>query len=464
MSLPVVAIVGRPNVGKSSLLNCLVGKKISIVDPTPGVTRDRISAPCPLGDETTREDGTIAPPPYAELVDTGGIGIVDSQQLSEHVEDQINFAIRSAAVILFVVDAREGVTSLDQAVAQRLRRQNTPVLLVANKVDEFDLQLETGELHRLGFGEPLRVSANHALGKRDLLTAVATRLGELGLLSTDVPSEPVMKLAIVGKRNAGKSTFINALCGQERVIVSEIPGTTRDSVDVRVELGNRTVVVIDTAGVRKRKSFEGDIEFYSHHRAMRSIRRADVVALMIDASVPVSQVDKDLAGEIADEFKPVVLVVNKWDLATGKTAGDDYVEYFAEVFPELAFAPVSLTTAREGTNVKNTIKLAEQLFHQAQIRVTTAQLNDAIGEIIKLRGPSHKTGTKPPKILYASQISTAPPTIVCFVNDVRSFDMSYQRFLLNQLRLRMPFPEVPIRLFFKQRTRREFVKHDREHE
>jgi len=259
-----------------------------------------------------------------------------------------------------------------------------------------------------------------------------------------------MKLAVVGKRNAGKSAFINALAGEDRVIVSETPGTTRDSVDVTIELDGRTFMLIDTAGFRKPRHVAG-LEFYSHHRAMRAIRRADVVAFMIDASVPVSQVDKDLAGEIARQFKPVALVVNKWDLARGVAVGEDYAEYLGKTFPELSFAPISLTVATEGTNVSDTIRLAEQLFRQADTRVATAGLNRVVQEIVALRGPSHKTGTKPPKILYASQVGTGPPTIVCFVNDVRSFDAGYQRFLLNRLRERLPFAEVPIRLLLRQR-------------
>jgi len=450
MSLPVVAIVGRPNVGKSSLLNCMVGKRISIVDPTPGVTRDRISALCALGADSDMENGSG----YVDLVDTGGIGIVDSDQLSDHVEEQIAFAIEQAVIILFVVDAREGITPLDRVVAQRLRRQNKPVILVANKLDEQSMTAEISELHGLGFGEPLRFSANAGLGRQDLLERVAAELTKAGHVPANEPSEPVMKLAIVGKRNAGKSTLINALAGEPRVIVSEVPGTTRDSVDVRIELDGRTFMVIDTAGVRKRKSFEGDLEYYSYHRAMRSIRRADVVALIIDASVTVSQVDKDLAGLIAKEFKPVVLVVNKWDLASGDVAAEDYQDYFDKVFPELTFAPISLTSAIQGQNVNQTIHLSEQLYKQSRMRLTTADINNAIQEIQRLRGPSHKSGTKPPKILYASQVGTEPPTIVCFVNDIRSFDTGYQRFLLNQLRLRMPFSEVPVRLFFNQRKRR----------
>ena len=227
------------------------------------------------------------------------------------------------------------------------------------------------------------------------------------------------------------------------MIVSETPGTTRDSVDVTIRVGAKTFTVIDTAGVRKQKNFEGDIEYYSHHRAMRSIRRADVVALVIDASTPVSQVDKDLAGEIALEFKPVVLVVNKWDLATGKAEPNDYEEYLEKAFPELTFSPIIFTTATTAHNVPQLVRLAEQLYRQAQRRVPTGRLNAAIEEVLALRGPSHKTGTKPPRILYASQISTAPPTIVCFVNDTRSFDESYQRFLVNQLAPACRWPKCP---------------------
>ena len=436
MSLPTVAIVGRPNVGKSSLLNCLAGRRISIVDPTPGVTRDRISTPVALGEK------------YVELVDTGGLGIVDSDHLGEHVENQIAFAVRQADLVLFVVDAREGVTPLDQLVAQMLRKAGKNVILLANKVDELHLVSEIHEFPSLGFGEPLAVSAIHHQGIAELGERIVQMLGDAAGAR---PPARVMKLAVVGKRNAGKSSFINALAGEERVIVSETPGTTRDSVDVTLELDGKSFTLIDTAGFRKRKSLAGDIEFYSYHRAQRSIRRADVVAMLVDASVKVSQVDKDLAGEVASEFKPVVLVVNKWDLAQGKVAGEDYQEYFDKTFPELSFAPISLTSATQGLNVRQTIHVARQLFEQASTRVTTGQLNAAIEQILQLRGPSHPPGTKPPKIYYASQIATNPPTIVCFVNDVRSFTTNYQRFLLNQLRERTPFVEVPIRLLFRQR-------------
>jgi GTP-binding protein len=440
MGLPVVAIVGRPNVGKSSLLNCLVGRRISIVDPTAGVTRDRVSSPLPVGDG------------YVELVDTGGIGIVDADHLGEQVEQQIDFAFAAAALILFVVDARQGRTALDAAAARRLRKQNKPVLLVANKVDEAAMEAALNEFDSLGFGRALAVSAKHVRGTRDLLDAVAKALGPV--LKGAAPPRTEMKLAVVGKRNAGKSTFINALAGEPRVIVSETPGTTRDSIDVTVELDGRTFTLIDTAGVRKRRSLAGDVEFYSLHRAMRSIRRADVVALMIDASLKISQVDKDLAGDIAEQCKPVMLVVNKWDLAAKHADAEDYQEYLTKVFPELSFAPISLVSSSQNLNVRQTIHLAEELFGQSRTRVPTPRLNKVMEAIVALRGPSHKTGTKPPHLLYAAQIAVAPPTIVCFVNDIRSFDAGYQRFLVNQLRDRLDIAEVPIRLLFRQRRSR----------
>ena len=440
MSLPVVAIVGRPNVGKSSLLNCLAGRRIAIVHAAPGVTRDRISAPCALGAGKT--------PRYVELVDTGGMGLVDADDLAGQVESQIAYAIAAASLILFVVDAREGVTSSDRHVAEQLRRQSKPVLLVANKVDQANLTTEAGELYSLGFDEPLSVSATHSQGIRELLATIDRRLRDLPV---EQAPAAVMKLAVVGKRNTGKSTFINALAGQERVIVSEKPGTTRDSIDVTVKLAGKTFTLIDTAGVRKRKSIAQDVEFYSQHRSLRSIRRADVVAMMIDASVPVSQVDKGLVGAIDEHYKPIVLVVNKWDLAEGKVTGEDYAEYLAKTFPSVSYAPISLTAAKEGGNVEQTIALAEELYRQANTRVGTGELNAALREILEARGPSHKAGTKPPRIYYASQIATAPPTIVCFVNDPRSFDAGYQRFLLNRFRLCLPFAEVPIRLVFRPR-------------
>jgi len=433
MALPVVAIVGRPNVGKSSLLNCLTGKRISIVAPTPGVTRDRVTAPVPVGEG------------YVELVDTGGLGIEDVDKLTEHVETQILYAVAAADMILFVVDALDGVLPLDVQVAERLRRQDRPVHLVANKCDTDRQLAQVGEFAALGFGEAMPVSAMHGRGRVPLLGAIADTLGD----RAESMADAAMKLAIVGKRNAGKSTFINTLAGAQRVIVSETPGTTRDSVDVRFAVGGREFVAIDTAGVRKKSKIRDDVEFYGFHRAQRSIRRADVVALLIDAAEPMGTVDKQLAAYIAEQFRPVVLVVNKWDLAAGRAEREAYEDYISKMLPHVAYAPISFTVATNGTNVMATVRLAMQLFAQADTRVPTGRLNTVVAEIAALRGPSHKKGTKPPKLLYATQVSTHPPTIVCFVNSLPCFTAGYQRFFLNQLRDRLPFPEVPIRLIFR---------------
>jgi len=261
MSLPIVAIVGRPNVGKSSLLNMVVRERISIVDPTPGVTRDRISVVCSEHDC------------YFELVDTGGYGIEDKDDLTEHVEEQIRLAIGLASMVIFVVDTRTGLVPLDQKVAELLRKNNISPLLVANKVDTDKWQPQAAEFLRLGFGDPLCVSAQQGWGRQDLIDAVVEKIGPL---EGESPPQPAMKIAVVGKRNVGKSTFINALAGEGRVIASDVPGTTRDAVDVTFDIGGRTLVAIDTAGVRKKSKLD-DIEFYSYNRATKAILRSDVV-------------------------------------------------------------------------------------------------------------------------------------------------------------------------------------------
>jgi len=293
----------------------------------------------------------------------------------------------------------------------------------------------------------LDISAKHNRNINEVLARLADTLAHL---PPEPLREPVLKLAVVGKRNAGKSTLINALAGEQRVIVSQTPGTTRDSVDVMIDHAGQKLLLIDTAGVKRKKKIASDVEYYSQHRAMRSVRRADVVALMIDASEPVSQIDKNLAGIIADEFKPVVIVVNKWDLARDTNNPEDYADYFAKTFPSLSYAPIVMASATEGLNLRETIGLGEQLFRQAQTRVTTGQLNTVIEAILDKRGPSHRSGTRRPKIYYASQVAVAPPTIVCFVNDVRSFDRSYQRFLVNQFREYLPFEEIPIRVVLRR--------------
>jgi len=435
MALPVVAIVGRPNVGKSSLLNALAGRQISIVEPTAGVTRDRVSAIVDLNEQ------------YFELVDTGGYGIEDHDDLTEHVDGQIRLAIERADIVLFVVDVREGVTALDQKVASLLRKPSLQILLVANKADSPKLDNLTGEFYRLGFGEPVTVSAAHGRNRQELVERI---LVELKDHQTQKPQAEVMKLAVVGRRNVGKSTFINSLAGEERVIVSEVPGTTRDAVDVRFEKDGRSFVAIDTAGVRKKsKMTQNNIEFYSYARATRSVRRADIVLLFIDAAEPVGQVDKKLARLIADEYKPCIIVVNKWDLAKDRASPDDYHEYLDKVMPGLGYAPISFITAHEGKNVPRLIDLSINLFKQVNTTVSTSKLNKALESITAQRVPSARRKVGLPRIYYGTQVATKPPTLLLFVNDPASIDENYRRFLINKLRDILPFSEVPIRLLLR---------------
>jgi len=433
MALPVVAIVGRPNVGKSSLLNALARERISIVDPRAGITRDRVSV---LIEHAER---------YFELIDTGGIGLIDDDHLEDHVEQQIRHAIAAAELIVFLVDVREGVLPLDVTVAERLRRLEKPVVLAANKVDVEALETEAAVFEQLGFGPALPVSANAGRGRVALLEEILARLGSR---ADAQPAVPHMRLAIVGKRNAGKSSFVNALAGEERVIVSETPGTTRDAVDVRFERDGQTFVAIDTAGVRKKRRMQ-DVEFYSYQRALQSIRRADVVLHLIDATVPVSEVDLKLARAVQDELKPAVLGVNKWDLAQDRATAEAYGRYLGEVMPLLDYAPISFITATTGRNVGATVEVALGLFRQAQTRVSTGRLNQALETLQQMRAPTPRRGTRPLKLYYATQAAVAPPTLVFFCNYPELVSENYRRFVENRLRELLPFQEVPMRLLFR---------------
>ncbi len=432
MALPVVAIIGRPNVGKSSLLNALAGEMISIVEPSAGVTRDRISTLIERDDR------------YFELIDTGGYGIVDSDELSGHIEQQIGKAIESAELVLFMVNIRDGLVPLDEKIARLLRKGDLDVIGVANKADTAKMFPAAAEFSRLGFGEFLCISATNNLNKNVLLDEIFDRLK---YLQSTKPPEPVMKIAIVGKRNSGKSTLVNAIVGSERVIVSETPGTTRDAVDVRFEKDGKTIIVIDTAGIRKKSKIADSIEFYSYVRATRSIRRADVVLFLIDAAVPVSQVDKKLAALIAEEHKSCIMVVNKWDLAKDTAVTSDYEEYLTKLLPGLRYAPIAFTTATEAKNVQSVLDLSAEIFKQATTPIATAKLNKAF-EIIKAEkvGAAKRGKGDWPKIYYATQIAVNPITILMFVNRLELFEENYRRFITGRLRGLLPIAEVPIRL------------------
>ncbi|MFW5681795.1 MAG: ribosome biogenesis GTPase Der [Phycisphaeraceae bacterium] len=451
--LPKVVIAGRPNVGKSSLLNALARRKVSIVDATAGVTRDRVATlvelPPPEGIDPACE--------AIELIDTGGYGVVDQQHLEAEVERQIATGLAEADVVLFVVDAQQGITPLDEAVADLLRKSlgDRPVVTIANKVDGESLEAQAYEAMSLGLGEIVLASATTGHNRPELINAVHEaihrsdwrRRAEADRRSEN-DRETGLLIALVGKRNAGKSTLVNALAGQERVIVSEQQGTTRDSVDVRFEMDGRVFTAIDTAGLRRGRSVKQDLEYYAQHRALRSIRRADVCLLLIDAAEPVSAVDKKLGQEILRHHRPTVIVVNKWDLASEQATQEDYAEYLDKELKGFTFAPIVFTSATEKTGLAEAVAVAENLYAQTQHRVGTGELNRFIETVTTERGPVSRHG-KRAKIYYASQVATDPPTIALFVNDPELIDQNYQRFLLNRMRDELPFSEVPIKLFIR---------------
>ena len=421
MSLPIVAIVGRPNVGKSSLFNCLAGRRIAIVDPTAGVTRDRVSTLLQIGER------------FVELIDTGGMGNVDVDNLTQQIEQQIQFAIDQADVLLFVVDGRSGIAPLDQAVAERLRHANKPMICVANKCDAPELDAQTAEFYKFGQGGVLCVSALQNRNRDVLLRQIAALLPEKRD-DEAAPKETAMKLAAVGRRNTGKSTFINCLAESERMIVSEVPGTTRDSVDVHFERDGLTFIAIDTAGVRKKKSVASDIEFYSLARAERSIRRADVVLLFLDAPSKISKVDKQLAEYILEQHKPAIFVINKWDLMKPMPTGK-MVEYLRKTFPSLDYVPMAFITAKANRNVHAVLNLAQNLHKQASARVGTPELNRVLRTAVAATAPPQRQNRRPENLLrHRARPLPTPPTIVLFTNGPELFDNTFQRYLIKTFR------------------------------
>jgi len=443
--LPVVAIVGRPNVGKSSLLNALLGRRYAIVDDMAGVTRDRVSAPVKLGER------------WVELVDTGGIGIVDTQSLEEHVEAQIRQALEIADVLVFVADAREGRTPMDEEVARALRGLDVPVVLAVNKTESREAEATVGEFGQLGF-EPHAVSALEKTGLEDLKGSIVEVLpAEAG--DGDAPEDPVLKVALVGRVNVGKSTFLNRLAGSERTIVSEVPGTTRDSVDVLIEKDGRRMLVTDTAGLKRERQVDGSVEFYAQRRAEHAIRRAEVCLLMLDCTSDITRGDRKIASFTENESKPVVIVANKWDLASGRMDMDQYAAYVAARLAGLHYAPIVFVTARDGRNVLAALETAESLAKQSKRRVGTPEINKALERArTDFRPPVRVRRT--PKIYYGTQTGVNPPTIMLFVNDPRLFRAGCRRFLENRLREVLPFKEIPLRIVYRRR-RSLFARSDR---
>jgi GTPase len=437
--LPLVAIVGRQNVGKSTLLNRLTGRRLAIVEDLPGTTRDRLQA------EAEWEGHRF------NVVDTGGLELLPGATFGAEINQQIKMAIDEADVILFVVDVAEGLMPADAEVAKLLRPAGKPVLLVANKADNQQLRMNVAEFYKLGLDEPFALSAYHGRGISELLDAIMAHLpkGEKAAPSNLPAAGTTPRLAIVGRPNVGKSALLNAMLGEERVIVSAVPGTTRDAIDTQLDFGGRSVILIDTAGIKRRGRQGQGVDKYSVERSMRAIERADVALLVLDASELVTAQDLHIAGYIQDALKGIVIVVNKWDLAVEATT-EDYNRAIRARLKFFGHAPVVYTSATEGTGVAEVLPLALKVYEERLRRIPTAELNSVVQQVISQHTPPHK-GDRMLKFLYVTQAEVNPPTFVFFVNDPTLMHFSYQRFLDNALRRRFGFAGTPFRLIFKSR-------------
>jgi GTPase len=435
LSKPIIAIVGRQNVGKSTLLNRVAGKPIAIVQDFPGTTRDRIFA-----DASWNGTEFI-------LVDTGGLEFKDNSDLAQGVRKQAETAIAEADVILFVADAKEGMTPADVDIANILRRTDKPVLLIVNKVDNDKQLLETAEFHRLGIGEPYPVSAYHGRWISDMLDKMVRLLPAQQVTEETITSG--VKVAIVGRPHVGKSLLLNRLLGKERSIIGSMPGTTRDAIDTQFSFENQNIILIDTAGIRRRGKVEQGIEWYSVLRAMQAIDRSDIALLLIDATEPLAAQDAHIAGYVEKAGKGIVILVNKWDLATekNKTVYDEYISSRLKFAP---WAPIVYISAKTGQGVNKIMPLVVQVNEERSMRIPNKEIDNLIKEAVESHVRPHK-GNKILKIYSASQTGTNPPSFQFMVNDTRLIHFSYERFLENRLREIYSFKGTPIRLGFKTR-------------
>jgi len=438
MAKSTVAIVGRPNVGKSTLFNRLVGGRRAIVEGEPNVTRDRIYGETEwLGKKFN-------------VIDTGGIVMHDNDKIKNQIKYQAELAMEEADLILFVVDSRTGMTGVDEDIAQLLYRTNKEVILVVNKVEDFSNQEEIGwEFYSLGFGDPVLISAEHGKNTGELMEEVTAKLPESEVEDSD---NDQINIAVIGKPNVGKSSLVNHLIGKERVIVSDMPGTTRDAVDTLIEWKDIQFNFIDTAGLRRKSKVKEDVEYYSNLRALRSVDRADAVLMMIDAQEGVTDQDKKIAGYAHDEGKAMVIAINKWDLMEKDSKTMEH--YTDEVYYQLKFlnyVPVTYISALTGERIDELLSLLEFVVDQSNLRVKTGILNEVISEAVQLREPPSRKG-KRLKIYYGSQVGVKPPTFVFFVNDPNLMHFAYQRYLENVLREAFGYVGNPMNFKLKQRN------------
>ena len=440
MSKPLVAIVGRPNVGKSTLFNKLIGRRLSIVEDTPGVTRDRIDADA----EWLTHSFT--------LIDTGGIEPESEDIIAVQMRRQAELAIETADVIIFLVDGREGMTAADEEVAAMLRKSNKPVVLAVNKLDAPKFNDAIYEFYSLGLGDPIIISAGQGLGLGDMLDEVCAHFPE----EVEEEGEHPLNIAVVGKPNVGKSSLVNAILGEERCIVSNIPGTTRDAVDTAFTLDGEPYVLVDTAGIRRKRAVEDEtIERYSVIRSLAAVRRADVVLIVVDAEQGLSEQDVKIAGYVHEEGKPSVLVVNKWDLIEKDT--NTMNQFKKDMQVDLAFmdyVPFLFISAKTGQRVNKLLSAAKESYAQSVRRIKTGLLNDVVNEAISMTEPPAMSGRRL-KIYYATEVSVQPPTFVFFVNDEALVHFSYRRYMENYFRKTFGFAGTPIKIIFRTRGKEE---------
>lgn len=439
MSKPVVAIVGRPNVGKSTLFNKLAGERISIVEDTPGVTRDRIYHEIEWTGRTLM------------LIDTGGIEPKTDDLILKYMRLQAEIAIETADVIIFMTDVRTGLTADDRDIARMLLKSNKPVVLCVNKVDKIgDLPYEFYEFYELGFiGDPIPVSSIHGTGSGDLLDKVLEYLPPEN--EEDQEDEDAISVAVIGKPNAGKSSIINKILGEDRLIVSNIPGTTRDAINTRVENSHGKYIFVDTAGIRRKARVDDRIEKYSVLRSKMAVENANVCVLMIDASEGITEQDEHIAGLAHEAGKPTIIVVNKWDLIEkdNKTV-NEFTQKIQTALAYMPYAPILFISAKTGQRIDKLFEFINYVYEQSVLRISTGMLNDVLNDAVtKVQPPSDKGRRL--KIYYMTQVGIAPPTFVIFCNDAELFHFSYQRYIENRIREVFGFKGTPIKIIIRQK-------------
>jgi len=435
---PMVAIVGRPNVGKSALFNQLTGKRISIVENTPGVTRDRIYADAEWLDHKFT------------LIDTGGMDPESRDPLLQQMKSQAEIAMETADVILFLTDGKQGVTPADRDVAEMLRRSDKPVVLAVNKIDTQENEANLYEFYNLAIGDPISISAAHKRGIGDLLDEMVKHFPR------ERPEEEkaeTIQIAVVGKPNAGKSSLINRILGEERVIVNDIPGTTRDAIDTSFEKDGQRYVIIDTAGIRRKSRIHDSLERYSVVRALSAIRRCDVALVIMDASEDITEQDAKIAGLVHEEGKGCVLVMNKWDKIEKEThTMEEYHKRLRNRLSFMTYAPDVFLSAKTGQRVGRIIELVNQVYRRCTFRVSTGVLNDCLADAIAVNEPPAGKGRRL-RILYGTQVSVKPPTFVLFVNHPEFLHFSYQRYLENYFRKTFDLEGTPLRILVREKTK-----------